>query len=316
MLLLWALCLSTAFALLVTKLVACRKVLGQEVATNTIASLFAGDDASCGRGLGSSMRTPPGSHSGPRFSLGSCGSSRAGPSGGATSERTAPAPLAGFSCAPFGRRSPMVGDSMSETGSDEEERGNEYHRPQPLSAYGLRSQAPSPTPLFSGFAFTAAPSARQPARMRLERHCLRPLLVQFLALLEGATAWVTGCAWTDAIVAWTSLAAYPTPLVAVKTLVTSVVISVLGVSWLVFSGRSNTLSDEKKGSREEVELFFATNACVFVVGWCWICMTREVSMLATVGIAGHTQVWVRYTVAAIVTFIMGPLIGILVAVRT
>ena len=63
-------------------------------------------------------------------------------------------------------------------------------------------------PLFRSF---KAVSGKQ-SRARLAKEVLE----KCLGLLEGAAAWATGCAWTDAVVAWTPLADYPTALGTLK----------------------------------------------------------------------------------------------------
>lgn len=64
---------------------------------------------------------------------------------------------------------------------------------------------------------------------------------------------------------------------------------------------------------QEVELYFATNAMTFIVGWCWICTVRDVATLVTARLAGHNDLWVRYAVSAMATFVAGPLVAIVVA---
>ena len=49
------------------------------------------------------------------------------------------------------------------------------------------------------------------------------------------------------------------------------------------------MSDAAKGSREEVELFFATNALTFVVGWSWIVLSRDLSTLSAAGTSSPSR---------------------------
>ena len=91
--------------------------------------------------------------------------------------------------------------------------------------------------------------------------------VQIFSLIEGALGWVTGCAWTDAVVAWTPLASYPTVSVMMKDAGVTLLLTLFGVSWLIATRASNQLADEKKGDRSEVEKFFFTKAMTFFVGW-------------------------------------------------
>ena len=178
------------------------------------------------------------------------------------------------------------------------------------------------------FAFPAAsPQLSQQQRFSrraggaLDRHCLRPLTVQFLALLEGATAWVTGVAWTDAIVAWTTLGAQPDARVAFGNIGLCLLLTCAAGGWLAFSGRRSdaiSLSDEDKGSREEVELFFATNEAIFVIGWAWVVLLRDLSVLSAEVLSlafGVGAAPGRAALAGVTAFVFGPLVGVVVACR-
>ena len=193
---------------------------------------------------------------------------------------------------------------------------------------------PSPTPLSSPFLFAfpqppgpAASASAQPLTgARIERHCLRPLLVQFLALMEGATAWVTGVAWTDAIVAFTSLGQYPTAAVTLQDVGVGSLLTAIAIGSLAFAGRqrasggggphamaghalSGAISEEAKGSREAVELFFLTNALTFVVGWSWVVVARDLSTLVAAALITSFDAptfLFRSLLAALAALAMGP----------
>jgi hypothetical protein len=252
-----------------------------------------------------------------------------------------------------------------------------------------------------GFVF-AFPEEERPPKLRANAGArlsasAAPLLVEWLMLVEGATAWVTGCAWTDALVAWTSLGAYPTAAVAMQDVGVSALLTLVGMGWLALSGRQpDAISDEAKGSREEardttadtaadtttdtaadttaaaptdrppqqhsrrcahargkargvrrcprllpqrtplvgltrrrvlpcvlgvggrlqVELFFATNALTFVVGWSWIVLSRDLTVLSAAGLThavGGSAWGVRAMLAAGFALLYGPAVGVAIS---
>ena len=68
-----------------------------------------------------------------------------------------------------------------------------------------------------------------------------------------------------------------------------------------------------KGSREEVELFFLTNALTFVVGWSWVILARDLSTLTSTALSTEldiTELQIRLLLAALTAFVCGPLVGI------
>ena len=306
-LLLWAVCLSTCFALLVTKLVTCRRAL-VEGAVGLPTSPSA---------RGGNFSSPP--------------------------QQQPPPPPSAFSIATpeSAPRSGPVNSLMNEDVEEDDELYSLYARenreappgpPLPVRRTPTRGIAPAnespqnlraPTPQQNGFVFAFPQSElfqpdtiKRVAGERLDR-CARPLFIEFLMLTEGATAWVTGCAATDAIVAWTSLGDYPTGSVAMQDLGVCILLTVLAIGWLALSGRRTDApiseSVAKASTREEVELFFMTNALTFVVGWSWIVLSRDLSTVCAAGIAGGaTATWVHAFVAAIFAFLFGPCIGIAV----
>ena len=66
----------------------------------------------------------------------------------------------------------------------------------------------------------------------------RALCAQYLLLLEATFGWVTGCAWTDALVAYTPLGenTIEKPWVAAEDLLVACAFTALGVLWLVSTG--------------------------------------------------------------------------------
>ena len=65
----------------------------------------------------------------------------------------------------------------------------------------------------------------------------------------------------------------------------------------------------------EVELYFATNAMTFIVGWCWICLCRDLTTLVSASLVGDGPRWARYVTTALCTFVAGPLVGVLAELR-
>lgn len=61
------------------------------------------------------------------------------------------------------------------------------------------------------------------------------LAVQMLAFIEQTFGWVISCAWTDWVVASTSLGDFPTPTVALKDLGIALCLTALVVVWLLFA---------------------------------------------------------------------------------
>jgi hypothetical protein len=273
MLLLWAISLSAAFALLVTKLVGCRRAI--------VDGSF----------------------------LDEIGQARRSASGRTSTSLKFPRPpkvLHGI-----GRSHEHDGRS-----SPEDDAFGYFGPSDGTPSFPNHQRAASPLPWFSAFAFTTATiHSNVHAGQRLQRHCLRPLLMQFLALVEAATAWVTGNAWIDALKAWTPLAEYPTPGVAATDIGISWFVTLATAIWLILSGRSGPLSDEKKGSREEVELFFATNASSFLVGFSWVSVCRDLSTMTAELLVGHAAIWLRYATLALCTFAAGPLPGLVAVMK-
>ena len=330
-LLLWAVCLSSAFALLVTKLVACRRRLsgGSSPMAATSTSVTSGNG--CNNGCRDEHAR---SADAQRSHHHENGGGVAGGNGEDSEEDEL--------YALYAREMREAPESMSRPAAS-----LRFPSPPPPMPTARQAAAPSPSAGWGGggfvFAFPQQRSAlpigeawhresfrdiahrsqamsRQISRRAGERldSCVRPLLIQFLALVEGATAWVTGSAWTDAIVAWTSLGVYPhSAHVVIRALGATTVLTLFAVAWLSVWGQRHAggISDHAKGSREEVELFFATNALTFVVGWAWIVLFRDLSTLSAAAIAsliGASAVWARAILAALFAFLFGPMVGLLI----
>ena len=139
---------------------------------------------------------------------------------------------------------------------------------------------------------------------------------QYLSIMEGTFGWVVGCAFTDALVAYTPLGinTLKKPVVAIEDVLIAAGFTLFGVLWLVASGQQITgakpRSDEgapahappaqssgriapvahrdRSSRREEVEAEFATNAFIFFVGWSWVVVLRDITALVWLGVTGLT----------------------------
>ena len=93
---------------------------------------------------------------------------------------------------------------------------------------------------------------------------------------------------------------------------------VRGPRWSPASRADALRSDAaSRGSREALEVFFATNAMTFVVGWSWVVLARDLSTLAAAALARalHASLWARHALAAIAAFACGPAIGLAIGCR-
>ena len=118
----------------------------------------------------------------------------------------------------------------------------------------------------------------------------RALCVQYLLLLEATFGWVTGCAWTDALVAYTPLGenTIERPWVAAEDLLVASAFTALGVLWLVSTGQAVGASAAVvHHAREHAEAAFATNALCFFVGWSWVVVLRDGTALVFLALARH-----------------------------
>ena len=118
----------------------------------------------------------------------------------------------------------------------------------------------------------------------------RALCVQHLQLLEATFGWVTGCAWTDALVAYTPLGenTIERPWVAAEDLLVASAFTALGVLWLVSTGQAVGASAAVvHHAREHAEAAFATNALCFFVGWSWVVVLRDGTALVFLALARH-----------------------------
>lgn len=132
--------------------------------------------------------------------------------------------------------------------------------------------------------------------------------MQVLVLIEGSLGWVVGSAWTDVVVAWTSLVQYPTVGVTLKDLALTVGLTVGGVIWLLFTGVGEHIDEAKKADRWHVEMYFLTRAMAFFVGWSWIALCRDVSVVVAYHDAG-TPIR-NYVGQVAVAFALGPMLTI------
>lgn len=82
----------------------------------------------------------------------------------------------------------------------------------------------------------------------------RAAACKVMVLLEATMGWVSGCAWTDAIVYWSPLNEYPQPRVCAKDVGLAIGLNVLAYSWLVgTAGKAATIDDSARNDREKVE---------------------------------------------------------------
>jgi hypothetical protein len=118
----------------------------------------------------------------------------------------------------------------------------------------------------------------------------RALCVQYLLLLEATFGWVTGCAWTDALVAYTPLGenTIERPWVAAEDVLVASAFTALGVLWLVSSGQAVGASAAVvHHARAHAEAAFATNALCFFVGWSWVVVLRDGTAMVFLALARY-----------------------------
>ena len=99
--------------------------------------------------------------------------------------------------------------------------------PQPAQPWHAAFSLPhfsNPVPFLTAAAKESA--AEEAARAS------RAVLVQFIALLEGSSAWATGAAWPAVVVAYTPLSAEPSPLVVAQGVGISLALTALGAVWV------------------------------------------------------------------------------------
>ena len=127
-----------------------------------------------------------------------------------------------------------------------------------------------------------APSSRHSSCASRACGAARAWISSLLELLEGAFSWTTGCAWTDALLSFIgSISAYPTPSVTASDAAVAMTLLGAAVGWLMLGGepRPGGLQDEDKLDRSKVERHFLTNAASFFVGWVWVVLLRDISLL-------------------------------------
>ena len=126
--------------------------------------------------------------------------------------------------------------------------------------------------------------------------------------------WVSGSAWTDALVFWSPLGDQPTWDVIFKDFGVACGLTALMLCWLVLVGAAGTRIESAQ--REAVERYFITNAGSFLVGWGWVVLLRDLSaatarMIDTAlgGEPKATQLAFLSEAATVVLF--GPILSIL-----
>jgi hypothetical protein len=109
------------------------------------------------------------------------------------------------------------------------------------------------------------------AALRVRIHFIAASL-RTLAVLEATLGWVAGCAWTEFTVAVNpTIGAFPdTWWVVFANVRVALLLSVLAIAWITFTGNSTGQGDE----RESRELLFIGGAFSFFSGWAWIAVVR------------------------------------------
>ncbi|KAL1511136.1 hypothetical protein AB1Y20_005955 [Prymnesium parvum] len=112
-----------------------------------------------------------------------------------------------------------------------------------------------------------------------ERVNHRTALIEFLRLLEQTFGWIIGIAWTDFVVAYFHADDFPTVRGMLKDAGAALLLTLLGVCWIVWLGYDGDLSESISASRTAVEKWYLNNALSFFVGWMWISFLRDLSTL-------------------------------------
>lgn len=170
----------------------------------------------------------------------------------------------------------------------------------------------------------AAPDA--PAHLMEWRHAL---FAYYFELLEATMGWTVGCAWTDALVAFTPLGdnAVTDTGTTLGAVGVASAFTLLGCTWLIISGQSIGGSGAKKADeaksdssvtkvrprhaeatirsqqRSHVEAAFATNAFIFSVGWSWVVVLRDGSALAFLYVTVAADIFASRRASELVGFL-------------
>ena len=170
----------------------------------------------------------------------------------------------------------------------------ELDRDHPLTTF------PDSAPALSA---SSASKARRETRIRKAERA-RAALSSSIALVEGIFGWVTGCAWTDAWVAYLGTTTqYPTFAVTGADFGYACAATALAVGWLALTGDGSGL-DGILTAREKVERYFLTNALSFVVGWAWVVVVRDLTtLISNIGAPGWNALR-----QGICVFIFGPVL--------
>ena len=121
-----------------------------------------------------------------------------------------------------------------------------------------------------------------PVRRRLNT---RAVLLHVLGLMEQTFGYVTGCAWTNCVVAITSLDALPTLAVTLADCLAAVALTLFAALWLLaVAAPAEQRVDRDADEREHVEIFYLTNAMCYFVGWAWVsCLRALATLVARLG---------------------------------
>ena len=103
--------------------------------------------------------------------------------------------------------------------------------------------------------------------------------------MEQTFGYVTGCAWTNCVVAITSLDALPTLAVTLADCLAAVALTLFAALWLLaVAAPAEQRVDRDADEREHVEIFYLTNAMCYFVGWAWVsCLRALATLVARLG---------------------------------
>jgi len=109
-----------------------------------------------------------------------------------------------------------------------------------------------------------------------------------LAVLEATLGWVAGCAWTAYTVAvYPTIGAFPdTWWVVFANVRVALLLSVLAIAWITFTGNN---SGWRSGERESRERLFIGGAFSFFSGWAWISVVRCIWVMPYALMPAHIQ---------------------------
>eukprot|EP00966_Prymnesium_polylepis_P098881 2289976-Prymnesium_polylepis.1 len=120
-----------------------------------------------------------------------------------------------------------------------------------------------------------------------ERVNQRAAAIQLLNLGEATFGWVSGCAWTDAVVALfgdylfasSRGGARPTLSTLLVNAAIAAAFTAAASVWMVVTGEDVNLDEREKRDRGAIERFFVANGLSFFAGWSWVVVARHLANL-------------------------------------